>query len=612
MDEETTGKNKRKDKPVGTAFRLDDGRKFYLPTGHAGGNLDPEQVKRWKRNELKNKFIVNINTGFDAEVERNDGVDLEANGCRLYDVAHAAALLNENRYKGFNLNDLGLEYCNREKRDDQLDKSRMADYHSSMVGPYAEDDVELAWEVYQAQRPLIAKDNLGAVDDLESKLIWANNHMERSGARMDVAKLDQFAIDLQNELSELVISIWGKTGIRLEPNQNDTWDRLFISQGIDPHKVLNEAFKSTSSYTEEYLKKFKDNEIIQAGLRCRRLLSLKSKYLDKYQKAIVDGILYFNLYQLRAGEEERGTVVGRYSSANVNIQQVFKVENQVKRFGDGYIIRELMIPDDGFEMFAADGSQLQFRLFAHLAQDRDIIRAYHEGYERWLRGEKDVDFHHMVADLFKLSRQNAKTNNFALIMGMGRAHLAQNVGLGCECQSEEYWKFVEGKDFNPLKDYSDNENHSDGCPARQANEMVDQYEASFPSAKKTMEMVVKFAKKQSFVPTLLGRRRRYGANEYRNGFKQKTRYYKALASWLQGSEADIVKSKILRVYNERNNVGIHKMRMPVHDEITGDIDPDPKNKENFREVLRIQEIPCRVPISWADEYGVNWRACSGK
>lgn len=609
---EATGKDKRKDTPTGIGIFTDDGRNCYLPVAHAGGNLNPENVKAWAEDQLRNKLIVNINTGFDAAISRNWGVDLENKGNRLRDVAHRAALLNENRYSGFNISDLGVEYCNQPATwKGTLDESRMADYHSSMVGEFGESQARLAWDIYQAQIPLIEKDDLGRVDALEGDLIFANNHMERSGARLDVPKLSQFSHDLQNELSALTIKIWAATGVRLDPNKTDSWDKLFIQMGRDPNKVMNEKHQLMSSYTEDFLKKFTDEHTI-AGLRCRRLLSLKSKYLDKYENTRRGDFLPFDLFQLRAGEEEKGTVVGRYSSARVNIQQVFKVENQVKRFGDGYIIRELMIPDDGYEMFAWDGSQLQFRLFAHLSQDNNIIRAYHEGYSRWRAGGKDVDFHQMVADLFSLSRQNAKTNNFALVMGMGRAHLANNIGKGCDCQTEEYWRFVEGRDFDPSKDFSNNENHAEKCPAAEANKMVDEYEASFPSAKATMEKTVKFAKKNGFVPTLLGRRRRYGTSEYRGGVKQKTRYYKALASWLQGSEADVVKSKILRVYNERHNLGIHKMRMPVHDEITGDIDPDPKWKVLAREALNIQEIPCRVPITWADEYGADWRACSGK
>ncbi len=610
FDTETTGKSKRSDHPIGLSFRTEDGRKAYLPWGHAGGNLDAEKVKTWAKAELRNKKLIGLNIGFDAEVMLRWGVDLEAQGNQLYDVAHGAALLNENRYAGFNLADLGVEYCGRPKLPEELQKDRMRDYHASMVGEYAEEDANLTWDVYQAQRPLIAKDNLQKVDDLESKLIWANNHMERSGARLDVSKLQGMAGALINEVSELTLNIWQKTGVRLDPGKNDTWNRLFVACGLNPNYTgVDNKGKDTSSYTDEYLKAIK-HEVIQSGLRIRRLLSIKSKYFDKYERARIGDLLYFSLYQLRSGEEEQGTVVGRYSSANVNIQQVYKVENQIKKFGDGYIIRELMLPDDGFDFFAADGSQLQFRLFAHLSQDKDLIRAYHEGYERWLHGGKDVDFHQMVADLFTLSRQNAKTNNFALVMGMGRALLAHNLGKACNCQPEEYWWWSGDRDT--FKKFEDNNNHATDCPAREANDLADEYEGKFPSAKKTMEYVVKFAKTQGYVPTLLGRRRRYAEYEQRGGFRQKTRYYKALASWLQGSEADVVKTKLLRLYNERNNIGIHKMRMPVHDEATGDIEKSEKARERLREVLRIQEISCRVPISWNDEYGKNWRVCSGK
>lgn len=610
LDQETTGKDKFKDKVVGTAIRLPDGRKFYLPIGHAGGNLDREKVERWKKNELRNKLIINLNTGFDAEVERNSGVDLEAQGCELYDVAHGAALLNENRYSGFNLDDLGLEYCGRPKRDDQLEKDRMADYHASMVAEYAMDDADLAWEVYQAQRPQIAVQKLEKVDKLESDLIWANNHIERNGARLDVEKMHRDTIALQDEVSGLCMEIWAATGVRLETGKNLTWDKLFVACGMDPNKpLMDDKGNAKSSYTDDFLKTIK-HPMIEKGLRARRLMGLKSRYMDKWEKARRGDRLPFSLYQLRAGEDDHGTVVGRYSATN-NIHQAYKVENQVRKFGTtGYIIREWFIPDDGYEMFAADGSQLQFRLFAHLSQDKDLIRAYHEGYDRWMKGGKDVDFHQMVADLFKLTRQEAKTNNFALVMGMGRAAMAEGVNLACNCQDPRYWLWKGDK--NTYQDFALNDNHAEDCPAREANIMADKYEAQFSSAGKTMEYVIKFAKSNNYVPTLLGRRRRYAEFEMKNGFRQKTRFYKALASWLQGSEADVVKTKLLRVYRERNTLGIHKLRIPVHDEITGDKDQSPIYAPRIKELLNIQEIPCRVPITWAYETGANWRACSGK
>src|SRR5271157_5108617 len=103
IDTETTGKNKRKDTPIGISCRTDDGRTFYLPFSHTGGNLDPAAVLQWGKTEVKDKHVIGLNTGFDAEVLLRWGIDLEAQGCTLRDVAHTAALLNENRYKGFNL-----------------------------------------------------------------------------------------------------------------------------------------------------------------------------------------------------------------------------------------------------------------------------------------------------------------------------------------------------------------------------------------------------------------------------------------------------------------------------------------------------------------------------
>ena len=154
FDTEATGKNKRKDLPIGLSPHPNS-LTGYLPWGHAGGNLDPEKVKQWCKTELVNKKLIGLNIGYDAEIMLRWGVDLEAQGCQLYDVAHGAALLNENRYAGFNLQDLGLEVLRaRPKLDEQLEKDRMPDYHASMVGAYAEEDANLTWNVSTTKAPL--------------------------------------------------------------------------------------------------------------------------------------------------------------------------------------------------------------------------------------------------------------------------------------------------------------------------------------------------------------------------------------------------------------------------------------------------------------------------
>lgn len=617
QDNETTGLDKFKDVPVGSAFRLESGERFYIH--------DKEKRLRWMRQELRNKTIVGLNIGYDAETTLNEGVDLEAQGCMLHDIGHAAALIDENRYSGFNLEDLANEYLGRSKGGQGLDKSRMAEYDPSMIGPLAEHDVEDTWQVYQAQIPQIMADNLGTVEKLENRLIWANNHIERNGARLDMEKLRQWNDDLPLEYGQCIVRIWEQTGVKLKPNSVDSWNEMRKKQGKevfwDPTKIAYDAKGNEkkelgawsgkdgwNNIKDDELRKDKD-PLVVLGLRARRLDSLKTKYLKKYLLAQRGGILPFSLYQLRAGEEDRGTVVGRYSSANVNIQQVFKVENQIKRFGESYIIRELMIPDDGMELFAADGSQLQFRLFAHyaslnhLGNDQQLVKAYRDSYAAMQLDPdlEDIDFHQMVADMFHMARQAAKHNNFAMVLGMGMEKLCKRLDKPCTCRTD--WGRGRNQERHML--FSLQENHSTGCGAIEGIEMGNEYNRKFPAARKTMKALMRLAEVQKFIPSLLGRRRRYPFAE---------KLHKAFATLLQASEADVVKTKLLNLYEQRHTIGLHKIRMPVHDELTGDKPKgDVKVHARLQEVLRLQDIPkLKVPITWDLATGANWRECSGK
>jgi DNA polymerase I-like protein with 3'-5' exonuclease and polymerase domains len=585
LDVESTGKQKFRDLPVGIAIKTPKG-KYYLPFGHGeGGNLDQNLVRRWAQRELRGKRICNLNTGFDAELMRNWGVDLEEQGCSLHDVGHSAALLNENRYSGFSLDSLGKEYAGRGKTECPVPPQDIHRVHSSMVGGYAEDDAELAWDIDEAQAPLLEKDELGAVTSLEDRLIWANNHIERNGARLDRQKLISWREQNRLIYQDAIIGIFNQTGIKMNPNARVSWESLFGKLGIDCPTDLggNETFDA------EHIKAVK-NDLVQAAFRAKRVDSVYSKYLDKYFKLLKGGdIARFQLHQLRG--DEFGTVTGRYSSANFNVQQVMKVEKQIEDMGDEFIIRELFIPDDGFEFFGCDASQIEFRLFAHYANDAGLIRAYND--------DPDIDFHLLVTKLMnpgvydpgvlKALRKHMKHNNFGVLYGMGRAKLARRLGLECVCGCDEH------------KGFWDNKNHADGCPAIKANDIMDEYHAKFPAAKRLMNQAMQVAERRGFVKTILGRRRRYPDGQH---------LHSALNAVIQGSAADVFKLMLDLLYRERSTIGIHKLRMPVHDEQTGDVPPCPIVKGRLVECFRTPVVETRVPITWDMSFGRNWKECA--
>jgi len=396
-----------------------------------------------------------------------------------------------------------------------------------------------------------------------------------------------------------------------------------VRKGGQSHQLFVE--KIIKGYTDEFLRgsiKKHGYPLMKAGLAMRRLDSLQTKYLDKYWNVLQGDLVPFSLYQLRALEEDYGTLVGRYSSANVNIQQVFKPGNQKDKFcscgaakdaphlsdcfGQSYIIRELVIPDYDCILAATDGSQLQFRAFAHYSKDPDLIAAY---LKNW-----DVDFHQMVADLFQLTRQAAKHNNFAMVLGMGREKLADRMGLSCNCRPREWWsrlvRMKLGREEKMEHIFGINHNHGERCPARKSNDLADEYEREFPAAKKTMERVTKCAEGRDrkdeegrgFVRSLMGRRCRYVEGD---------KFYSAFAALLQMSEADLVKSKINTLYKNRETIGIKKMRFPVHDEVVKDIykDNQDRNLRRLNECCNgiVEEgVKMRVPMIWETKVGANW------
>jgi DNA polymerase-1 len=575
VDTETTGKNTVSDSPVGLAVATPDDKAFYLPFGHRSGNLDPEQVKRWARRELRNKTLVFSWAKFDAHMFRNWGLPLDEMNVKLRDVQHQACLLNEHRRKS-GLDLLAKEILGLQKVElSTAIKSQMAKVHSSLVGAYAERDVRLTRALDLAMRPQIKKEDLQRVLDLEDSLIFPVVEMEGNGCPVDVEKLLRWRKEVRRQWEIGLRDLRELAGFPVNPESHPDMCRLFNKWNLN---VPLDEVDGQPTFAALYLKPMAatagpgggEHAGIKLVLRVKALGSLLSKFLDKYAESVgPDGKLRYNLHQLRA--DDYGTITGRFSAAGdetggINPQQVFHPENQAKKLGTrDFAIRELYIPGSGLWV-SADAEQIEYRLFAGLASNADVLAAYAK--------DPDTDFHDLVTEIVRATadpsatRKDTKNTNFAKVYGAGLKKIRRMLGT-----TEE-----------------------------KAKAFVDAYDRAFPEVAKLISSVEYEIRRRhretgmGFVRTLMGRRRRWPLLE---------KLHAGLNAHIQGTAADINKIKLRQVYDERKHLEI-TMRLTVHDELDGDIQSEQKAVQ-LRELLNEPALPgLKVPIRWACGVGPNW------
>jgi DNA polymerase-1 len=568
LDCETTGLRWwAGDLPIGIAVRLPDGKSYYLPWGHASGNLDEAAVKRWCLRELRGKRITNLNTRFDVHMLRAWGVDLAELGCTVSDVGHYAALLDDHR-KSFSLENISHDYLKSGKftevNGQRIDATRMASYPAAVVAPYAERDVWLVGELKRVMWPLLEGEDLQQMRQLEDDLIFPVVEMECNGAPLDVEKLAQWTRQSEKDYTEALFSIYRQTGLRVNPDSSDDLQKLFHHLGLE---ITAFTEKGRPSFTDAVLKNIA-HPVIQLVRRAGKLADLRSKYLCKYSNSVgPDGILRYALHQLRA--DEGGTVSGRFSSSGLvngvgaNIQQVMAVEKQVDSYGEDYIVRELFVPRAGL-FLSSDAAQIEYRLFAHHAASPTVLKAYED--------DPRVSFHKTVWNLVlpykpDLKYKPLKNLNFAKLYGAGPRKLALMLGM------------TEGEARSVLRVYAQ----------------------LFPEVDALLARASRLAEERGYVRTFIGRRMR---------FPDKQRIHKALNGIIQGTAADVMKLKLIELYRTRRETGL-TLRLTVHDEVCGDV-PDAEAAQRVDEILNqqtgfLQEL--RVPILWETNVGKNWKEC---
>lgn len=565
---------------AGISVCTPDRKRYYFPVGHrGGGNLDENLVLRWAKTELAGRHLCILNAKDDLHVMRRWGLNLENIGAHIHDPAFKAALLDENRFR-YNLNQLLQDYLGRTKAELPGERRDIFDCSASEVGGYAEQDAQDHLDLHEVMDTQINEQKLDKVNKLEDDLIYATCAMERRGALIDVAKLDRWIKEVEEAHQNCILSIYAQTKLRVNPNSGKDLRRLFDALGLE-YPRREEELGGEVTFEDDYISKY-THPVVRLCIAARKLHSLNSKYLKKYKKLLTfENILRYNLHQLRVDNNEKGkfgTVTGRYASADINIQQVMKVENQTEdEMIAQWIVRELFIPRPGRVYCSADASQIEFRWFAHYSKSQRLISEY--------CNNPDMDFHQLVANMLGQKRKDAKHNNFGKLYTMGIPKLARKLGLQCNCGC-------------PVDDQWKRSNHQETCRMQKAFDISKEYDAKFPEAKKLSEEAMHVAKVRKYVRTILGRRRRYPDGQ---------RLHSALNAIIQGTAADTLKIKLLETYNNEEELTL-ELNATVHDELDGDME-NPEKKDEFKELLEApdERIPCRVPLIWDVEIGPNWR-----
>lgn len=591
-----------KDRPIGCAYYLPaTGESGYLPYGHkGGGNLGKSQVIDWLTHEVRGKHIVNANIKYDIHMARTEGVDLVEQGNTFSDVAFYAALLDDHRNK-FNQDILVKDFLSgrelpggvgkvTETGGFKLDPSKFAEYPAGLVARRAIHDVATVNLLHEVMYPLLVKDGLIDVLNLENDVLPVVCEMEKNGAPLDVEKLERWERESQQDLEAALHRIFKATGVSLSTPDNRAdlfklFQQIHVPVPIDP-------VSGAQSFAMEFLD-IRLHPVIEDLRLAKQLASLRSKFIVKYKNTVdSQGILRYALHQLRTDKEGsesgKGTVSGRFSSAElangfgVNVQQVPAVSKQ-RKLKSKYIIRELFIPGNGAEWLAADASQIEYRLFAHYADSPKLIAAY--------RDNPDTDYHELVGTLIKqvagkdLVREHTKGINFAQVYGAGIDKMAQQLGVE-RFVAEELAEIYHGM-FPEVKPLLAKAGHV-------AKPACDSY-CYWDNGRYKDPEIHRLLNHRGYVHTYLGRRARFG---------QTDRHYSGLNRVIQGTAADVNKRVLVETYKRRREFEL-TMRFTVHDELDADLNNRGKLKA-ITECLNTQYYPFKVPIIWKIGTGKNW------
>jgi len=567
FDTETSGLNPYESKCIGLSFSIQADSGWWLP-------IPEDEATRKTIMEALNrvfteagKTIIAHNAKFDLAVIHGLGLTFKAS---LFDTMIAHALIDPDQRHGLNyLSEVYLNYkpipitsMIGEKGNEQ---QSMLEADPKELARYATEDADITWQLYEKLEPLLKEKNQETIFyQVEMPVLPALEKMERAGISLDLFALEDFSVELSQKVEKLSSEIEkaaGKTFNLNSPKQlgNVLFEDLKL---VDkPKKTKTGQFK-TDEQTLSALAHA--HPIIHHILDYRMMTKLKSTYVDALPNAVST-----QTNRIHTTFQQAATTTGRLASSDPNIQNI-PIRTEM-----GRKIRKAFIPAEGFQLLAADYSQIELRILAAVSEHAGLKDAF----------ERKLDIHAATAarvygvdvdEVDSEMRRKAKMVNFGISYGISAFGLSQRLGI----------------------------------PRTEAAEIIESYFSQFPGIRSYIDDTISSCREKGYVETLSGRRRYLPDAKSSNATVRSGAERNAINMPIQGTAADLIKIAMANIHQALEGNFRSRMLLQVHDELVFEVTPEEKDEvSQLVEVKMKNALPKlseQVPIEVEIGVGKNW------
>lgn len=569
LDTETTALNYMQAQLVGISLAHQAGEAYYLPLRHQlTKNLPYQESLAALKPLLENPAVGKIgqHIKYDRHILSKEGIELAGN----IDDTMLMSYCHNSTATRHNMDDLAHYYLNYQTTSfetlagkgakqltfDQIDIERAAHY--------ACEDADITLRLYEHfSHQLAQNDSLAALyQTIEAPLSAVLYRMEARGVKIDSKRLVQQSAEIEIQLKDLESRAYDLAGSEFNlGSPKQLQEILFERLGLPVVEKTPKGQPSTNESTLEILAQEHHAALPKIILEHRSLAKLKSTYTDKLPE-----LIQAHTGRIHTSYHQAVTSTGRLSSSDPNLQNI------PVRSAEGRRIRQAFIAEPGYYLLAADYSQIELRIMAHLSGDEGLIQAFKEGKDIHAATAAEI-FGGDPEHIDREHRRNAKAINFGLIYGMSAFGLARQLGIS----------------------------------RQEAAGYIDTYFARYPKVRDYMDNARSAARQQGYAETLLGRRLYIPDINSKNQQRRNAAERLAINAPMQGSAADIIKLSMLAIDRELGDNPDCRLIMQVHDELVFEVRQEaaPQYSDIIRrhmENAHALSVPLIVDIG----IGSNW------